>query len=194
MGRTRSEQARSAVLAAGLEVLAAEGVAGFTIDDVVSRSGVAKTTIYRWWPNRQALLLDVIHGQLAPPATPNTGDTRADLLGYLATYVDLPLDAPASRLLPELCSAAQRDPDLAELRDTLVAEKRQPVLTILELARGRGELAPDADLDVLTSLVMGPIAYTRAVRGRAVDPRLAASAVDAALALGAAGVLGATRT
>jgi AcrR family transcriptional regulator len=181
MARTRSTQARDAVLAAGFEVLVADGVGGFTIDEVVARSGVAKSTIYRWWPNRQALLLDVIHEQLVPAATPNTGDVRADLLTYFAGYLAAPVDTPASRLLPELCSAAQRDPDLAELRDTLVIEKRQPVLTILELARARGELPPDADLEVIATLVIGPLAYTKSMRGQRVDPELAARAIDAAL-------------
>lgn len=184
MARTRSERAQHAVLVAGLDVLIDEGVGGFTIDEVVARSGVAKTTIYRWWPSRQALMLEVIHGQLTPAATPNTGDTRADLVAYLRASVGTPVDTPAGRLLPELCSAAQRDPELAELRDTLVAEKRQPVRTILELGRARGDIGLDADLDLLTTLIVGPLAYTKAIRGRPVDPTLVAATVDAALAHG----------
>jgi AcrR family transcriptional regulator len=185
MARTRSEKAHQDVVQAALDVLLRSGVAGFTIDEVVARSGVAKTTIYRWWPSRQALLLDVIHTQLIPAATPNTGDTRADLITYLSSFVTHALDTPAARLLPELCSAAQRDPDLADLRDTLVSEKRQPVVTILELARARGELASDADIELLTSLMIAPMAYTRTMRGKPVSMEMVLAAIDAGLAHGA---------
>lgn len=174
-----------AVIQAALDVLLDEGVARFTVDAVVARAGVAKTTVYRWWPSRQALLLDAVHAQLSPVATPNTGDTRADLAAYLAPYVASALDTPVSRLMPDLCAAARRDPELAELRDVLMAEKRQPVITILELARARGELTDDADLELLASLIMGPLAYTKALRGRPVEPRLVDAAIDAALAIGA---------
>lgn len=185
MARTRSEKTTQEVIEAALEVLLDVGVAGFTVDAVVARSGVAKTTIYRWWPNRQALLLDAVHAQLTPPATPNTGDARADLRGYMEHFTTLQPDTPAAQLLPDLCAAARRDRDLAELRDILLAEKRQPIITILELARGRGELRPDADLDVLTSLIVGPLVYTKSLCGAAADAALVDAAIDAALAYGA---------
>ena len=172
------------MLAAGRGVIVDDGVGRFTIDEVVARSGVAKTTIYRWWPSRQSLMLDVIHSLFVPVTTPNTGAVRDDLRTYLEFYGAAPQEA-TSRLLPDLCSAAQRDPELAELRDTLVAEKRQPVLTILELAQARGEIAQTADLDVLASLIIGTLTYTRSVRGQRVDDALVSQVVDAALAFGA---------
>jgi AcrR family transcriptional regulator len=185
MARTRSEKATQDVIEAALDVLLEEGVARFTVDAVVARSGVAKTTVYRWWPNRQALILDAIHAQLTASATPNTGDTRADLAAYLAPFATAAHDSPASRLMPDLCAAARRDPDLAGLRDVLLTEKRQPVITILELARARGEIAADADLDQLATMIIGPLAYTKSLRGIPVDPALLTSAIDAALAYGA---------
>ena len=185
MARTRSEKATQDVIQAALDVLLEDGVARFTVDAVVARSGVAKTTVYRWWPNLQALILDAIHAQLTASATPNTGDTRADLAAYLAPYATTAHDTPASRLMPDLCAAARRDPDLAELRDVLMTEKRQPVITILELARARGEIAADADLDELATLIIGPLAYTKSLRGLPVPPALLTTAIDSALAHGA---------
>ena len=185
MARTRSERAHHDVVEAAAEVLGRVGVAGFTIDEVVARSGVAKSTIYRWWPNRQALLLDVAHSLLTPAATPNSGNTRDDLIAYLSSFATYPRDTPAGRLLPELCSVAERDSEIAELRDTLIAEKRQPVVTILELAKARGDIAVDADAELLTSLMIGPLAYTKSLRGMVVTMSMVAAAVDAALAHGA---------
>lgn len=185
MARTRSEKTTQEVLDAAVGVLLDVGVSGFTVDAVVARSGVAKTTVYRWWPNRQALMLDAIHALLSPPSTPNTGDTRADLLAYFSGFVTTTSDTPAGRLMPDVCAVARRDPEVAELRDILIAEKRQPVVTILQLARARGELADDADLETLTTLITGPLGYTKSLRGRPVDAGLVEAAVDAALAYGA---------
>jgi len=182
MARTRSEKAHQDVVQAAVDVLVRTGVGGFTIDEVVARSGVAKTTVYRWWPNRQALLLDAAHSLLSPAATPNSGDTRADLVAYLSNFVTVPRDTPAGRLLPELCSVAQRDPEIAELRDTLIAEKRQPVVTILELAKARGDIDQAADVELLATLLIGPLAYTKSLRGLPVDARLVTSVVDTVLA------------
>jgi AcrR family transcriptional regulator len=169
-------------MSAAQEVLLAEGVAAFTIDQVVARSGVAKSTIYRWWPSRQALLLDVIHHLIDAAATPNTGDTRADLRTYLGYFTTRKNPTPAARLMPELCAAAQHDPDLEELRDTLLAEKRQPVLTILQLAGSRGEIDEDCDLEMLATMIIGPLVYQRHMLGRTADPAMLDRVIDSALA------------
>lgn len=186
MARTRSQKAHEEVLEAALEVVLRNGVDGFTIDEVVARSGVAKTTIYRWWPNRQALLIDVIRCQCMPAATPNTGDLRVDLLAYLSIFADKPIDTPAARLLPDLCAAARRDPTLSELRDTIIREKRQPVLTLLELAKARGQISLGADLELIATLILGPIAYQRTLCGEVVPMPIVEQIVDAALAMAAA--------
>jgi len=186
MARTRSQKANDEVLEAALEVVLCNGVDGFTIDEVVARSRVAKTTIYRWWPNRQALLIDVIRCQLMPAATPNTGDLRVDLLAYLSIFADKPIDTPAARLLPDLCAASRRDPTLSELRDTIIREKRQPVLTLLELAKARGEISLGADLELIATLILGPIAYQRTLCGKVVPMPLVEQILDAALATAAA--------
>jgi AcrR family transcriptional regulator len=57
-GRKRDEATRQAILRAAYETLEAEGYGGFTIEAVATRSGAAKTTIYRWWPSKGALAID----------------------------------------------------------------------------------------------------------------------------------------
>ena len=106
MARTRSERAHHDVVEAAAAVLGRVGVAGFTIDEVVTRSGVAKSTIYRWWPNRQALLLDVAHSLLTPAATPNSGNTRDDLIAYLSSFATY----PATRRRAACCRSCAPSP------------------------------------------------------------------------------------
>src|SRR6476619_329607 len=59
-GRPRSAAAEKAILDAALQELAAAGVDGFSVEAVASRAGVGKTTIYRRWSNRDALILDAL--------------------------------------------------------------------------------------------------------------------------------------
>ena len=61
-GRPRCEETRSAILRAAHELLEAGGLGAFTIEAVAERSGAAKTTIYRWWPNKGALAMESLLG------------------------------------------------------------------------------------------------------------------------------------
>ena len=56
-GRPRSETARRKVLAAARELLAERGLAGLTMEGIAARAGVGKPTIYRQWPNAQAVAM-----------------------------------------------------------------------------------------------------------------------------------------
>ncbi len=55
------------------------GLGGVSIDEVARASGVAKTTIYRHWPTRAALLIDACSQLGGPHEAPDTGSLRGDL-------------------------------------------------------------------------------------------------------------------
>ncbi|MDO8105643.1 TetR/AcrR family transcriptional regulator [Isoptericola sp. b441] len=95
----RVVRSRAAVLAAATQLLATDGVAGTTIEAVAARSGVAKTTIYRHWPDQRALVRDAFGVALPMPAAPDTGTLAGDLLalatGLARALADSPADADA---------------------------------------------------------------------------------------------------
>src|SRR5471030_1229009 len=62
VGRPRSVQADRAIVDAVLEEVIQEGIDGMSIEQVAARAGVAKATVYRRWPNKEALLLDAVTG------------------------------------------------------------------------------------------------------------------------------------
>src|SRR4051812_6085642 len=72
-GRPRSEQACQAVLAAALALVQEGGYPAATIEEIAARWGVAKTTIYRWWPSRPALMVDLMMRMAAAVAPPPVG-------------------------------------------------------------------------------------------------------------------------
>jgi AcrR family transcriptional regulator len=83
---TRTERTEAAILKATRELLAEGGVAGLTIEGVAARSGVAKTTIYRRWRDKEELALAVLIDSTESVRTPpDVGDTRKELLTFITT-------------------------------------------------------------------------------------------------------------
>jgi AcrR family transcriptional regulator len=186
----RSRQARDAALEATVELLHEVGVERLSIEGVAARSGVAKTTIYRHWPGKADLVVDAVKTCTRPLPTPNTGDLRADLRSCLLALRDAVVDSGMARILPSLLDAAQRDPDFADLFERLQEERDLPVRTVLELARLRGALDPDVDLDTAVDLVVGPLLLRLLVTHAPLDDRFVAEVVDRALrGLGASAVV-----
>src|SRR4051812_49585182 len=76
----RSEQARAAVLHAADDLLVEHGFAGLTIEKIAAKAGVAKQTIYRWWPSKVDILLDAYGEDVAQELTPaDLGSLAEDL-------------------------------------------------------------------------------------------------------------------
>src|SRR5260221_6509104 len=79
-GRPRSQESRHAVLAAAFDLLTEAGLAPFTIEGVAARSGVARTTIYRWWPTKGSLIAEsFLEATRSDIAFPITASPIADL-------------------------------------------------------------------------------------------------------------------
>src|SRR5580704_9361239 len=79
-GRPRSEQARVAILRSTLKLLGENGFSELTIEAVAARAGVGKATVYRWWPNKAALIADAFASSTTRKLHfPDTGSVRADM-------------------------------------------------------------------------------------------------------------------
>src|SRR5882762_9521318 len=79
-GRPRSEQARVAILRSALKLLGKNGFSDLTIEDVAAHAGVGKATVYRWWPNKAALIADAFASSMTRKLHfPDTGSLRTDM-------------------------------------------------------------------------------------------------------------------
>jgi AcrR family transcriptional regulator len=181
MGTSRSERARRQVLAVTADLVTEVGVERLTIDEVAARSGVAKTTIYRHWPNKGALVTEAVHTCMSPASPPAGGDLREGLLACFEGAVRAGPETRVGEMMLSLLDAAQRDPELDRLLRGYLAERRRPVLELLEAAKARGELPPDADPELLATLVTGPITYTKLILRQPISRELVVQVVDAVL-------------
>lgn len=168
MGRPRSEDARKRVLDAAVAALLADGVEGATIEDISSRSGVAKSTVYRHFGSLECVIAEAFRSRIVEIPTPDHGSLALDLEDAFSRY-DEPEQEELNALFPLLLDAARREPGLAEIKDRLLAERQRPLRTIVKLAQARGEVDPDLDLDVAMAMLIGPISYRKMVQGLEID-------------------------
>jgi|SRR5580704_11317551 AcrR family transcriptional regulator len=153
---------RERVLTATLDLLTEAGLGGLTVDEVAKRSGVAKTTIYRHWPNRNALIIDaclrMTDGDDEPP---DTGSLEADVTAILTNLAELLVSARWSSILPSIVDAAERDPEIAEVHSRLQRSHAAPLQAALERAARRGEIPQDVDLVAIAAALRGPLYFRR---------------------------------
>ena len=159
----RRESSRQAILAATGELCGQIGYGRLTIEAIAARAGVSKKTIYRWWPSKGAVVLELVD-QTASLATapPDTGDLAADLHSLLAEVIGI-IDPPHTSLGAGLIAEALQDPALAaEVRERIIRPRIATFEKRLRRAQDVGQLHPDADLDVALDLLYGPL-YHRLV-------------------------------
>jgi AcrR family transcriptional regulator len=177
MARPRSEEARTAALDAALALLVDRGFEAVTFDEVAARSGVAKTTLYRHFASKQAMVVEAARGCHVELATPDTGDLERDLRELLARATDVQEARGVPGVMLAVLAASQRDPELRELLVGMLEELRRPLRTVLRLAQARGEIGAGVDLDVALALVIGPFTQRRLVDQRPIDDAFADAVV-----------------
>jgi AcrR family transcriptional regulator len=165
-GRPRSQQADRAILEAATQILAERGFGGMTMEEVASRAGVGKATIYRRWPSRGTLALDAFLAEFRRQQPPtDTGTLRGDLLAALRAWIRSVTRTSAGPILAGLIAEAQQDPELAVAwRERVVERLRVQHRAILDRAVARGELAAETDYEVVLDLLFGA-AYHRLLHG-----------------------------
>lgn len=178
---SRSQRARQAVLDATADLVAEVGVERTTIDEIASRSGVAKTTIYRHFTSKQALVVEAVHACTHIPVVTDTGSLRDDLISCFSGTTKASYDGRLGDMMLSLMDAAQRDPELGRLVRAQTDQRRRFATEVIERAVSRGDLPADVDVDLLVTLVAGPLVYTKLVRRQRVTDELVAAVVDSVL-------------
>lgn len=142
----RIEHTRRVVLDAAIEVIAGHGFAGATIDAIASRSGVARSTIYRNWPGRVDLLLDAVRSRFGTLREQIEGDARRDLLALCRRLADLLTREPMASVAAALILESRHDPSLRELHRRFTETRLREIAEVVAAAQARGELSrvPDA--------------------------------------------------
>ncbi|MEV7543917.1 TetR/AcrR family transcriptional regulator [Streptomyces sp. NPDC089915] len=170
-GRIRNDEAHEAVLDATTDLLESGGYGALTIEGVARRSGVAKSTIYRWWKTKGDLVMEAYTRTTAHRVpSPDTGTLTGDLTALLRDLYAIAHHPARAKALRGLMAEAQLDPAFAEPFRAWIETRREVLAEVYGRAAARGELAEDLDLAHATDLVYGPFWYRLLVGHAPLDP------------------------
>jgi AcrR family transcriptional regulator len=164
-GRPRDEAVRQRILGAALELLEAVGFARVTCDAIAERSGASKATIYRWWPNKAAVLIDAFAQSIAPELPPPEVPTIEEYVRVQLRQFSKVLLGRNGRLRAALIAAAQDDAEVAAAFVSHWVEPRRALSRkALRRYQDEGQMPEDFDIDQVLDAMYGPLQFLLMVR------------------------------
>ncbi len=169
----RIERTRAAVLRSATELLVDGGPSAVTVDAIVARSGVAKSTIYRHWASRDDILFEVIE-HCCPRVTPPDPALgfEARLRALMSQLISHLADPGWARVMPALMMLRHHQDGIADLDDRLSEGRTMLVDELLRQGVAEGLLRPDIDPDDAVAELFGPLFYAQLARRPPLDTTL----------------------
>jgi AcrR family transcriptional regulator len=163
MARSRSPQAHEKVLRAALDLFGERGIDATSMDAIAQHSGVSKATIYNHWPDKEALLMEVmimIHGLDRQREDIDSGDLQRDLTTVLTRRPPDQFDEARMQMTPSLISYSALHPEFGKAwRHRVMDPPREGIKNILRRGIQRRLLPRSLDLDASVALLLGPLLY-----------------------------------
>lgn len=164
IGPWRNPDSADAILDAAEAVLVEAGYSGFSIEAVARRARAGKPTIYRWWPSKAALLLDVYQRQKRVD-NPDTGNLEEDLAGFLNNLFSHWRETSSGSVFRSLVAEAQSDATVAAVLAEYTKGRHAHTGQMIERAKARGEVAADVDPTLVADLIAS-FAWTHLLTNR----------------------------
>jgi AcrR family transcriptional regulator len=163
MARKRSEQAHRRVIDAAVTLFIESGIESTSMDALARAAGVSKATIYRHWPDKDALCLEVLaylHGLDKPLPAFDSDDFRADIIAQLRYDPAEDRKVLRERIIPRLMAYASHNRVFGDAwRSRVLEPVRVALRELMERGKSRGILKPELDPEVGLALVLGPMIY-----------------------------------
>ena len=157
-GRPRSENARQSILRSTIRLLRKSNFADLSIEAIAADAKVGKATVYRWWPNKGALVVDAFAASTEDELHfPDSGSVYKDMSRQMCQWLGV-LRSPRGCIVRAILAAGQSDPELLdEFRKRLLRPRRQEAYDTLRRGIERGELPRGLDLDLVLDMLYGSI-------------------------------------
>lgn len=157
----RSERSRRAVLDAAAKLLTERGYTAITVDGIAAEARVGKATIYRWWPTKAAIFME-LYAELAEKVTPpaDTGSVVEDITLLLRGAFKLYRETAAGLALAGIIAEAQSNAAISSIvRNDFAPSRRHIVLHLLERGVARGEISKEIDLELMSEVLAAATWY-----------------------------------
>ena len=183
----RSETSRKAVLQATLDLLGDQppgpvSLQKLSIEGIARQAGVSKMTIYRWWPNKAALVIDsFIDNHVARTPVEDEGPALEALRHHLVSLARI-YAGPEGRLVAQLVGECQFDEaTLHEFKQRFWEGRAQAVSKLIQRAIDEGDLRPDVTADEVAELLYAPIYFRLLFQTGSLDVESTERLLDVAL-------------
>lgn len=180
----RVARTRAVALAAARKLLVEEGPDAVTALRVSEATGIARTTIYRHWPNRNDLLRDTVASE--EPESPHielTGDTRADLIAMLGHMVERMGRRRGARMMAVAVERSGHRGEVGGPHREIVRRRMEPLRQIIEAGVESGQLQSGLDVDAAVAQLAGPLFFQAVFMRRKVTAGFIAATVDSFLSV-----------
>jgi AcrR family transcriptional regulator len=177
----RIDKTLTRVREAALDFLAEHGFAAFTMDAIAKHSGTAKSTLYRHWPDRIALIsdaLETLNHQPLQARSLSSGELRSRIIELLTHLASVFENSQIGKAMPALIEAAEHHPQVAKFLHEYSATRRQTLLDLLSAGKELGDLSPDFDPEIAALALSGPIFYCRLMSSTVFSPDKVPELVD----------------
>jgi AcrR family transcriptional regulator len=184
-GRPRSQKARKSILRSTIGLLQRVGFGELSIEAIAAHAGVGKATVYRWWPNKAALVIDAFAASVEQELRfPQTGSAIKGIRYQMERWTQV-FRSPLGQVIAAVIGAGQSDPEILEaFRQHWVEPRRREARELLRRGIKSGEIRGDIDPDTILDIFYGPL-YLRLLVRRA---PLTSKFVEAICSLAAPGL------
>ena len=159
-GRPRSEQARQSITDATNKLLLHMSVRDISIEAIAKKAGVGKTTIYRWWPNKVAIILEAISGPMSVLPAPVSGEDAKDLLVRQIERFGRLSRGRGGKVIAEVFAEAQGNAETLNLfYQNFMLQHEEIMANIIEQGKQSGQFRQDVDTALAVDAVYGSIFY-----------------------------------
>ncbi|WP_371785411.1 TetR/AcrR family transcriptional regulator [Streptosporangium subroseum] len=177
-GRSRDISRDDVLRRAALDLVTEIGYDRMTMDAVAARAGAGKATVYRRWSNKAELVGDALAHEHVDGEVPDTGSLRGDLAA-LGDYLFSGQDPfYKARLITGMASALLADTELRQAFATLAPPAERAVVTIIDRAVARDEIAAPADPALMAAILPALGLHRLIFTGAGPDPDYAAAVID----------------
>lgn len=177
-GRPRSEQSRQAILDATNKLLLHSPVREISIEAIAKKAGVGKTTLYRWWPNKVAVILEAISGPMSVLPAPVSGGSAKDLLTRQLERFMRMARGRGGKIVAELFAEAQGNSEMLTLFfQNFMLQHEEIIANIIEQGKQSGEFRANLDTALAVDMIYGSVFYRLMSNAEQIDQSFADSLI-----------------
>jgi len=182
-GRPRDEEVRKRILDSAAQLLEDRCYEDITVDAIAEVSGAGKATIYRWWPNKAAVLIEAFRERISSELPfPDSGDFRQDVRAMLENFVEIIYKGRRGKVFRAFIAGAQADPEIAKAyREVWIGPRRAEARKVFERHIARGVADANLDADLAVEMVFAPMFYRLLTGWGEITPEFLDQLVDTVL-------------